>query len=84
VVRLDVKEVAARVEDYYDGMEDPFFYVARKLRPLKLERRAYRACSSGEQYEFSGSEGGRTPTADPNSCHERGSGRRCRCKQDRI
>lgn len=66
-VRLDVKEVAARVEGYYDGMEDPSFYAARKLRPLKLERRAYRACSPGEQFEFSGSEGGRTPTADPNS-----------------
>ena len=64
-VRLDVKEVAARVEGYYDGMEDPSFYAARKLRPLKLERRAYGACSPGEQFEFSGSEGGRTPTADP-------------------
>ena len=40
-VRLDVKEVAARVEGYYDGMEDPSFYAARKLRLLKLERRAY-------------------------------------------
>lgn len=66
-VRLDVKEVAARVEGYYDGMEDPSFYAARKLRPLKLERRAYRAQSPGEQFEFSGSEGGRTPTTDP-SC----------------
>lgn len=65
-VRLDVKEVAARVEGYYDGMEDPSF-LNRKLRPLKLERRAYRACSPGEQFEFSGSEGVRTPTADPNS-----------------
>lgn len=65
-VRLDVKEVAARVEGYYDGMEDPSF-LNRKLRPLKLERRAYRACSPGEQFEFSGSEGGRTPTADPNT-----------------
>ena len=64
-VRLDVKEVAARVEGYYDGMEDPSFYTARKLRLLKLERRAYRACSPGEQFEFSGSEGRRTPTADP-------------------
>lgn len=64
-IRLDVKEVAARVEGYYDGMEDPSFYAARKLRPLKLERRAYRACSPGEQFEFSGSEGRRTPTADP-------------------
>ena len=66
-VRLDVKEVAARVEGYYDGMEDPSFYAARKLRPLRLERRAYRACSPGEQFEFSGSEGGKTPTADPNN-----------------
>jgi hypothetical protein len=65
-VRLDVKEVAARVEGYYDGMEDPSF-LNRKLRPLRLERRAYRACSPGEQFEFSGSEGGKTPTADPNS-----------------
>lgn len=65
-VRLDVKEVAARVEGYYDGMEDPSF-LNRKLRPLKLERRAYRACSPGEQFEFSGSEGVRTPTADPNN-----------------
>jgi hypothetical protein len=65
-VRLDVKEVAARVEGYYDGMEDPSF-LNRKLRPLKLERRAYRACSPGEQFEFSGSEGGKTPTADPNN-----------------
>ena len=48
-VRLDVKEVAARVEGYYDGMEDPSFYAARKLRPLRLERRAYRACSPGER-----------------------------------
>lgn len=65
-VRLDVKEVAARVEGYYDGMEDPSF-LNRKLRPLRLERRAYRACSPGEQFEFSGSEGGKTPTADPNN-----------------
>ncbi|KAM0714631.1 hypothetical protein Q7P37_009927 [Cladosporium fusiforme] len=64
-VRPHVREVAARVEGYYDGMEDPSFYAARKLRPLKLERRAYRACSPGEQFEFSGSEGRRTPTADP-------------------
>jgi hypothetical protein len=60
-----VREVAARVEGYYDGMEDPSFYAARKLRPLKLERRAYRACSPGEQFEYSGSEGRRTPTTDP-------------------
>jgi hypothetical protein len=64
-VRPDVREVAARVEGYFDGMEDPSFYAARKLRPLKLERRAYRACSPSEQFEFSGSEGRRTPTADP-------------------
>jgi hypothetical protein len=64
-VRLEVKEVAARVEGYHDGMEDPSFYAVRKLRPLKLERHAYRACSPGEQFEFSGSEGGKTPTADP-------------------
>jgi hypothetical protein len=64
-VRLDVKEVAARVEGYFDGMEVPSFYAVRKLRPLKLERHAYRACSPSEQFEFSGSEGGRTPTADP-------------------
>ena len=64
-VRLDVKEVAARVEGYHDGMEDPSFYTAQKLRLLKLERRAYRACSPGEQFEFSGSEGGRTPIVDP-------------------
>lgn len=55
------------MEGYYDGMEDPTFYAARKLRPLKLERRAYRACSPSEQFEFSGSEGRRTPTADSNS-----------------
>jgi hypothetical protein len=65
-VRLDVKEVASRVEGYYDGMENPSF-LNRKLRPLRLERRAYRACSPGEQFEFSGSEGGKTPTADPNN-----------------
>ena len=59
-----MKEVAARVEGYYDGMEDPSFYAARKLRPLKLERRAYCAQSLGEQFEFSGSEGRRTPTTD--------------------
>ena len=47
-IRLDIKEVAARVESYYDGIEDPSFYAARKLRPLRLERRAYRACSPGE------------------------------------
>jgi hypothetical protein len=64
-VRLDMKEVAARVEGYYDSMEDPSFYTAWKLRLLKLERRAYRACSPGEQFEFSGSEGRRTPTVDP-------------------
>ena len=60
-----MREVAARVEGSYDGMGDPTFYAVRKLRPLKLERRAYRACSPGEQFEFSDSEGGRTPTADP-------------------
>jgi hypothetical protein len=63
-VRPDVKEVGARVEGYYDGMEDPSF-LNRKLRPLKLERRAYRDHSPAEQFDFSGSEGGRTPTADP-------------------
>ena len=54
------------MEGYYDGIEDPSF-LNRKLRPLKLEQRAYRACSPSEQFEFSGSEGKRTPTADPNS-----------------
>ena len=43
-----MKEVAARVEGYYDGIEGPSFYAARKLRPLRLERRAYRAYSPGE------------------------------------
>ena len=62
-VRLDVKEVAARVEGYYDGIEDPSPYATP--RPLKLERRAYRACSPSDQFESSGSEGGRTPTVDP-------------------
>lgn len=62
-----MKEIAARVEDHYDGMENPSFYAARKLSPLKLERRAYRACSPGQQLEPSCSEGGRTPTADPSS-----------------
>ena len=43
-----MKEVVARVEGYYDSIEDPSFYTARKLRLLKLERRAYRAYSPGE------------------------------------
>lgn len=64
-VRSDVKEVAARVVGYFDGMEDPSFFANRKLKPLKLERRAYRAHSPGEQFDFSGSEGARTPTAEP-------------------
>ena len=81
-VRLDVKEVAARVEGYYDGMEDPSFYAARKLRPLKLERRAYRAQSPGEQFEFSGSEGGRTPTTDPSCLMQLGEGRTSLYEQD--
>lgn len=64
-VRPDVREVATRVEGYFDSMEDPSFYAARKLRPLKLEQRAYRACSPSKQFEFSASEGRRTLTADP-------------------
>jgi hypothetical protein len=76
-VRLDVKDVAARVEGYYDGMEDPSFYTARKLRPLKLERHAYRACSPSEQFAFSGSEGGRTPTADPGRLIQPGGAQVC-------
>lgn len=66
-VRPDVREVRARVQGYYDSIKDPSFYAARKLRPLKLERRAYHAYSPAEQFHFSGSKGGRTPTADP-SC----------------
>lgn len=73
-VRLDVNEVAARVVGYFDGMEDPSFYTNRKLRPLKLERRAYRACSPGEQFDFSGSEGSRTPTVDPGCLSRPGDG----------
>ena len=65
-VRPDVRDVAERVYGYFDGMEEPA-YAGRKLRPLKLERRAYRGCSPSEQFDFSGSEGRRTPTADP-SC----------------
>jgi hypothetical protein len=63
-VRLDVKEVAARVEGYFDSIEVPSFYAVQKLRLLKLEQHAYRACSPSEQFEFSGSEGRRTPTAE--------------------
>ena len=61
-----MKEVAARVEGYYDSIED-LSLSNRKLRPLKLERRAYRAYSPSKQFEFLGSEGKRTPTADLNS-----------------
>jgi hypothetical protein len=62
-IKLGVKGMAARMEACYDDIENPSRYAAP--RPLKLERRAYRACSPSEQFEFSGSEGGRTPTADP-------------------
>jgi len=53
------------VEGYFDSIEVPSFYVVWKLRPLKLERHAYRACYPSKQFEFSGSEGRRTPTVDP-------------------
>ena len=62
-IKLGVKDVAARMEACYDAMENPSPYAAP--RPLKLERHAYRAHSPSEQFEFSGSEGGRTPTVDP-------------------
>jgi hypothetical protein len=62
-IKLGVKGIAARMEAYYDNMENPSLYATP--RPLKLERHAYRACSPSEQFEFSGSEGRRTPTADP-------------------
>lgn len=62
-VNLGVKGIASRMEACYDGMENPSPYATP--RPLKLERHAYRAYSPSEQFEFSGSEGGRTPTADP-------------------
>jgi len=63
-VRPDVKDVGERIYCYFDTMEEPS-YAGRKLRPLKLERRAYRDCSPGEQFDFSGSEGRRTPTVNP-------------------
>jgi hypothetical protein len=62
-IKLGVKDVAVRMEACYDGMEDPSPYAAP--RPLKLERHAYRACSPTEQFDFSGSEGRRTPATDP-------------------
>lgn len=65
-VRLDIKEVVARVEGYYDSIEDLSF-LNRKLRPLRLERRAHCAYLPSEQFEFSGSKGRKTLTADSNS-----------------
>ena len=65
-MRLDIKEVVARVEGYYNGMEDPSF-LNRKLRLLKLEQHAYYAYSPGKQFEYLGSEGRRTLIADLNS-----------------
>jgi hypothetical protein len=62
-IELGVKDVAVRMEACYDGMENPSPYAAP--RSLKLERHAYRAYSPTEQFDFSGSEGRRTPAADP-------------------
>ncbi|KAK3617537.1 hypothetical protein LTR22_026707 [Elasticomyces elasticus] len=64
-VVLDIHEVVGRIQGYYDRMEDPAFF-SRRLRPLKLERN-YSVGNRSEYFDFSGSEGGRTPTADP-SC----------------
>jgi hypothetical protein len=41
-----VKDIAARIEAYYDAIENPSPYTAPRL--LKLERYAYRAYSPSE------------------------------------
>ena len=62
----------------YEGIEDPS-YVARRLRFLKLEHLYNYALPTREQFDYSGSEGRKTPTADPSlltySCHPSVSGR---------
>lgn len=59
----EIKEVVGRMEGYYDRVEHADFFLG-KLRPLKLERN-YDVGNPSEFFEFSGSEGRRTPTADP-------------------
>lgn len=66
-IRPNIRQVAERVQGCYEGMEEDALYAMRPVRPLKLERHAYRTCSPDVQFEFSGSEGRRTPTADPNN-----------------
>ena len=61
----------------YEGIEDPA-YIARTLLILKLERLYNHALPVREQFDYSGSEGRKTPTADPGlltySCHPSVSG----------
>jgi hypothetical protein len=48
----------------YEGIEDPL-YITRRLRLLKLEYLYNHALPAREQFDYSGSEGRKTPTADP-------------------
>ena len=70
-VTPELQDVGERIYRYFDGMEEPA-YALRVLRRLKLESRAYRTCPARDQFDFSGSEGAKTPTMDP-SCLVQGS-----------
>lgn len=63
-VTPELQSLGERMLGYYDELEDPACLV-RVLRGLKLERRAYHAAPLLEQFDYSGSEGRRTPTVNP-------------------
>lgn len=73
----DLEGAVENVRGDYEGIEDPS-YIARRLRFLKLEHLYNHALPAREQFDYSGSEGRKTPTADPGlltySCHPSVSG----------
>jgi hypothetical protein len=63
-VTEDLEGAVKNVRGDYEGIEDPL-YITRRLRLLKLEHLYNHALPAREQFDYSGSEGRKTPTADP-------------------
>jgi hypothetical protein len=63
-VTRDLEGAVKNVRGDYEGIEDPA-YITRTLPLLKLERLYNHTLPAREQFDHSGSEGQKTPTADP-------------------
>jgi hypothetical protein len=63
-VTEDLEGAVKNVRGDYEGIEDPI-YITRRLRLLKLEYLYNHGLPAREQFDYSGSEGRKTPTADP-------------------